>query len=251
MFRELERPASSSTRVVTQASLLGNSDRGYQGAYTGSRPASEAEPALSLLAREADALSRGVGTESPHQVPRAKLPAGNRFFPDRDREVTARAISWAMGLGQDALFVTLTHRDYVSPARNDRMVHRLLARLEQSLKDSGGSQLKSICATEWQQRQVIHDHLVLIGHGLGALSRKRIEHRWTALGGGYARCYEADRKAAPYLAKYTSKRLGGEVQWDGDWQGLRFPASVSRCQAGASSTPGQSLGESKALRAAW
>jgi hypothetical protein len=183
--------------------------------------------------------ARGKASGIP-QNKRTHLPAGNRYFPDPEREVMARTISWAMGLGQDALFLTLTHKDYVSPARNGKMVRRLLARTQQSLKDKGGGQLKSFCATEWQQRNVIHDHLVLTGHGLGTLSRKRIEHCWTALGGGYARCYDADRKAAPYLAKYTSKRLGGEVDLGGDWQGLNIPASVSRLQVGASSVPGQS-----------
>jgi len=118
------------------------------------------------------------------------------------------------------------------------MVRRWLAKAEQSLKDSGGGQLKSFCATEWQQRGVIHDHLLLIGNGLGTLSRKRLEHRWEADGGGYARCYEADKKAAPYLAKYTSKTLGGEVDWGGNWQGLNIPASVSRQQVGAPSSAG-------------
>lgn len=170
-----------------------------------------------------------------------RLPAGNRFFADPERETTARAISWALDKGGDsAVFATLTFKNYVSPARGGKMVRRWLARLEQSLKDTGGDSLKSFCATEWQKREVIHFHLLLVGNGLGSLSRKRIESRWEAMGGGFARCYEADRKAAPYLAKYTSKRLGGEVDWGGSWQGLNIPASVSRQQAGAPTVPGES-----------
>ena len=191
--------------------------------------------AVSGINREGGARESSLA--SPHK--RTPLPAGNRYFPDPERETTARAISWAMAKGGDsAIFATLTHRNEVSPARNNKMVRRWLAKAEQSLKDSGGGQLKSFCATEWQQRGVIHDHLLLIGHGLDSLSRKRLEHRWEADGGGYARCYEADKKAAPYLAKYTSKTLGGEVDWGGNWQGLNIPASVSRQQVGAPSTAG-------------
>ncbi len=160
---------------------------------------------------------------------RHRLPAGHRFFADPEREVTARAIAWTMAKGGDsALFTTLTFKDYVAPYSANKKAKRWLARAEQSLKDSGGDSLKSFCATEWQKREVIHYHLLLVGNGLGALSRKRLEHRWEAMGGGLARCYDADRKAAPYLAKYASKSLGGDVEWGGNWQGLSFPASVSR-----------------------
>ncbi|MBA7580026.1 hypothetical protein ES708_21912 [subsurface metagenome] len=185
-----------------------------------------------------------------------RLPAGNRFFFDPERECLARSIDWALDKGGDsAIFATLTFKDYVSPVRAGKMARRWLARAEQSLKDSGSDSLKSnrhrhllsegnptvalkgnlksFCATEWQQREVIHFHLLLIGNGLGSLSRKRLESRWEAMGGGFARCYEADRKAAPYLAKYTSKDLGGDVEWGGTWRGLSFPVSVSRTQVGA------------------
>ena len=50
---------------ITQASTLGNSDRGYKGAYMGTGTL-EAESPVPFSAQEADALSRGVGTESPH-----------------------------------------------------------------------------------------------------------------------------------------------------------------------------------------
>jgi hypothetical protein len=167
------------------------------------------------------------------------LPAGNRFFPDPLREANARAISWAMENGGDgAVFATLTFKNYVSTYRANKLLKRWLARAQQSLNDSGGNSLKSFCATEWQKRDVIHFHVLLVGNGLGALSRKRLEHRWEAMGGGFARCYEANRKAAPYLAKYTSKNLGGDVEWGGTWRGLRYPASVSRIQVGAPTDAG-------------
>lgn len=192
-------------------------------------------PAVSGINGEGTA--GGFSPASPHK--RSPLPAGNRYFPDPEREIMARAISWTMEKGGDsAIFATLTFKNEVPLARGNKMARRWLAKAQQSLTDKGGGQLKSFCATEWQNRGVIHYHLLLVGNGLGTLSRKRLEHRWEAEGGGFARCYEADRKAAPYLAKYTSKRLGGEVDWGGSWQGLNIPASVSRQQVGAPSTAG-------------
>jgi len=177
----------------------------------------------------------GAGIKSPPGrgggPARRRLPPGHRFFADRDRETVARFIDWSLRRSQMAnegsWFTTLTFRDYVTPYRANKMVRRWLARLNQALESNGGSQLKSILATEWQQREVIHYHLLLAGHGLDALSRKRWECRWTALGGGFARVYDADMKAAPYLAKYLNKRLGGEVDIGGAWQGMNSPESVS------------------------
>ena len=184
---------------------------------------------------------------------RAHLPAGHRFFADGDRETVARFIDWTMRraetAGDGSWFTTLTFRDYVTPYRANKMVRRWLGQLNQALQDTRDCQLKrrsssttesltggaatttallkSILATEWQQRQVIHYHLLLTGHGLDTLPRKRWECRWTAMGGGFARVYDADMKAAPYLAKYLNKRLGGEVDIGGAWQGMKAPESVA------------------------
>lgn len=169
------------------------------------------------------------GGVSPHH--RQPLPSGHRFFADSERETMARFIDWALTrskmANEGAWFTTLTFRDYVTPYRGNKMVRRWLSRLNQALENNGGSQLKSILATEWQQREVIHYHLLLAGHGLDALSRKRWECRWKALGGGFARVYDADMKAAPYLAKYLNKQRGGEVDIGGAWQGMNTPESVS------------------------
>ncbi|GAH99892.1 unnamed protein product, partial [marine sediment metagenome] len=47
------------------------------------------------------------------------------------------------------------------------------------------------------------------------LSRKRWEKRWENHGGGFARLYDADIHAAPYLSKYLNKSRGGEIRWGG------------------------------------
>lgn len=171
---------------------------------------------------------------------RKRLPPGHRYFADPEREVSANMIAWSLAkAGDSAVFATLTFKNETSVYKANKMRKRWLARASQSLNDSGGSQLKSITASEWQKREVIHFHLLLVGNGVDTLSRKRLEYRWEAMGGGFCRCYEADRKAAPYLAKYTSKNLGGELQWDGAWQAVKFPASVSRYHVGALSVAGQ------------
>ncbi|MBA7588444.1 hypothetical protein ES708_30502 [subsurface metagenome] len=182
-------------------------------------------------------LTRNEERKRNHK--RSALPLGHRFFPDPLREVNARHIQWTMSRkGVSSYFVTLTFKDYTSPRRAEKMVRRWLARTQQSLNDTGGGWLKSFLATEWQKREVIHFHLLLVGNGLDSLSRKRIENRWEAMGGGFARCYDAMHKAAPYLAKYTSKTLGGDMQRGGTWRGLQSPISVSRQQVGALTLPG-------------
>jgi hypothetical protein len=159
------------------------------------------------------------------------LPSGRRYFCDASRESMARFIDWGMKRfktqNEGVWFATLTFRDYVSPYKAEKMTRRWLARLSQALVDKRSCQLKSILATEWQKRQVIHFHLLLAGNGLDSLSRKRFESRWEALGGGFARIYDADYKIAPYLAKYLNKELGGEVDIGGAWQGMKPPKSIT------------------------
>jgi hypothetical protein len=164
------------------------------------------------------------------QVDWHSLPPGHRFFRDCDREQCARWIDWAMHLAGGCWFSTLTFKDYTSVYRAEKMNRRWLARLSQAHKDTtGAGGTKSFCATEWQQREVIHYHLLIFGAGLDALSRKRWEHRWGVNGGGFARNYDAVMKAAPYLAKYMNKRLGGELQIGGAWLGSKPPKAISRC----------------------
>lgn len=161
---------------------------------------------------------------------RQPLPPGHRFFPDCEREQCARWLDWAFKRSGDAFFFTNTYRTFVSEYKASHMINRWLARLSQSHKDkTGAGGTKSFVATEWQQRDVIHYHLLVLGAELGSLSRKRWESRWWASGGGYARGYDAVMKAAPYLAKYMNKQRGGELQIGGAWLGSMPPKAISRC----------------------
>lgn len=164
------------------------------------------------------------------QAKRRRLPPGHRFFGDCLREQCARWLDWAMGLAGDGFFFTNTFRNFVTEYRASHEIFRWLARISQAHRDkTGAGGTKSFCATEWQQREVIHYHLLVLGAELGALSRKRWEHRWWASGGGFARGYDAVMKAAPYLAKYMNKRLGGELKIGGAWLGSKPPKAIGRC----------------------
>jgi hypothetical protein len=193
-------------------------------------------------------------------------PQGHQYFPDCERENWARLIGWLVTRkGVSSWFATHTFLNEETPQAADRMYRVWTGRLTQALIHSGGSQLLWIRATEWQIREVIHFHSVIQGNGLDHSSRKRWEDRWETLRWrtptlkerrsastsgqrwqermrtGFCRIYNADPKAAPYLAKYTSKRLGGQIQWGGYWQGLRAPASLPCCQSRESATSVESL----------
>lgn len=183
-------------------------------------------------------LGHGAGSRSS-QKPRGvggvrtakpRLPSGHRFFPDCEREIAARWIEWAMNCDHSmAWFTTLTFKDYISPYLAEKKRDRWLARMSQAFRDIGGTRLRSCCATEWQSREVVHYHLLILGNGSDAPSRKRWECRWMSSGGGFARNYDAVKSCAPYLAKYMNKSRGGELQVGGAWRGTKPPASVSRC----------------------
>jgi hypothetical protein len=163
---------------------------------------------------------------------RVALPSSHRYFADCLRENNARLIAWAMSRGEGkSWFATLTFKDYIRTNHARNLRNRWLARLGQAVFDinRGVERLRTVSATEWQLREVIHFHLIAMGKGIDSLSRKSWESRWesSSLFTGFCRIYDADEKAAPYLAKYTSKTLGGELEWGGDWQGLKSPASVN------------------------
>ncbi len=175
-------------------------------------------------------MSQSARNSISKSLPKVKLPAGHVFFPDCPRENWALFIRWAMSRkGIVSWFATHTFKDEERINTADKMFRIWTGRLTQSLRDAGGGQLRWIRATEWQIREVIHFHAIVQGIGLDSLSRKAWEHRWESLhwNTGFCRIHDADPKAAPYLAKYTSKRLGGELQWGGYWQGLSAPASLS------------------------
>lgn len=137
---------------------------------------------------------------------------------------------------EDVWFVTLTFENYKSPFHAEKMRNSWLSRLNSALMtNNGGQRLRWICASEWQQREVIHFHLLLLGCDLRLLSRKRWESRWNGgkccgkkgVEGGWARIYDAQLQAALYLSKYLNKDRGGELQWGGAWLGLNAPTSVA------------------------
>jgi len=161
-----------------------------------------------------------------------RLPQGHRFYPDCEREQEARMCEWLVRIHKgDCWFLTLTFKDYVSSFLAWGLHDRLLSRLNQSYKQfSGAALLSSITSVEWQQREVIHFHLLIFGRQLGLLSRKRWENCWRSMSGGFSACYDAKPKAAPYLAKHGIKdRLDSNLHYGGSWRGITTPRSVARC----------------------
>ena len=175
---------------------------------------------------------------------RKGLPANHRFYIDDEREQWARFFQWAMERkGIESWFATLTFRNFIRPAIAEAKCNLWLARLNAALIDSGRGRLTSVRATEWQRRDVIHFHLLLMANGLHSLSRKRYEVRWEGvlgqyshtqkkrallrpgIGGGFCRIYDAERSAAPYLAKELNKTRNGELKVGGSWR-ERCPSSV-------------------------
>lgn len=171
-------------------------------------------------------------------TPKVKLPVGHRFFSDCQRETYARWIEWSMWSGHPrpgVWFVTLTFKTFISEGHARALLRRWVGHLRQAFTQTYGSdRLRWICATEWQIREVVHFHLLISGTGLSELSRKRWEVRWETgdRNAGFCRVYDADRKAAPYLAKYIRK--GSELTRGGYWRGLSTPGSVTCCQPGPS-----------------
>lgn len=166
-----------------------------------------------------------------------KFPPGHRFFQDCQRETYARFIQWGIWSGHptpEVWFVTITFKTFIDNWKSWVLLKRWLSNLSEGYEDKGGFRLRWICATEWQIREVVHFHLLISGVGLSELSRKRWEVRWETgdRNSGFCRIYDADRKRAPYLAKYMHK--GGEITRGGYWQGLITPGSVTCCQPGLS-----------------
>ena len=164
------------------------------------------------------------------------LPSGHRFFLDCKRETFARWIEWGMWSGHPQAtvwFATMTFKAFIPAWRSYLLIKKFLGHLNDGYRDKadkGGFQLRWILATEWQVRNVIHYHLLISAQGLDFLSRKRWERRWECIdrNAGFCRIYDADRKAAPYLAKYLNKS-GCELNWGGNWQGLNSPGSLDCC----------------------
>ena len=171
---------------------------------------------------------------------RVKLPPGHRFFHDCLRETTARGIAWSMYPGElSNWFVTHTFKNYTNERKAWSMVNAWCSHLAQAYHDTkyrtveGAHGLRWTVAQEWQKRGVIHFHSIISGARLDELSRKRWEHRWSVMEGGFARIYPAREAAAPYLAKYVGKTDGhvSALRRGGSWRGMTPPRSLSCCQA--------------------
>lgn len=185
---------------------------------------------MNSISKNVPSVNRNFTSFRQPLTPSVSLPDGHRFFADCERENNARFIQWAITRNDvDSWFVTQTFKQYQDPARAFLLFRRWAGHLSQALKDKGCGRLRWILAAEWQVREVIHLHSLVQGKELGSHSRKRWEVRWESLtmNTGFCRIYDADRKAAPYLAKYTSKTLGGEINVGGYWRGLNTPASVA------------------------
>jgi hypothetical protein len=160
------------------------------------------------------------------------LPAGHRFYYDCLREQEARLLDWLLHVYQGSTwFFTQTFKDWVCVGRAERLQARFMSRLNQAYKDtnSRAALLKSVSVTEWQQRDVVHYHLLILGIGLEALSRKRFEHRWRRVSGGFAACYDAEVKAADYLVKHQTRKRDGNLHLGGSWRDISPPRSLERC----------------------
>ena len=170
-----------------------------------------------------------AGSITPSRV---RLTQGQRFYSDCHREQVARFIEWCIRtFSDDCWFFTLTFKDYISFNRAMSFHDRFLARVNQAYMSIPGAELlRSITSVEWQQREVIHYHLLIFGRQLRQLSRKRWERRWQITSGGFCANYNAEIKAAPYLAKHSIKgRLDSNLYFGGAWRGIVPPRSVSRC----------------------
>lgn len=166
------------------------------------------------------------------RFPKAKLPCGHRFYPDCYREQEARLISWLLHVFRgDAWFFTLTFKDWTSVYRAEKLRDRFLARLNQAyLSVEGAELLRSISSSEWQQREVIHFHVLVFGKRLHTLSRKRWEHRWQNMSGGLSACYQAKNYSAPYLVKHQVRNHpDSSLNLGGSWRGITPPKSIERC----------------------
>lgn len=182
---------------------------------------------------------------------KGKLPAGHKYFQDCRREMDARKIEWVFSLDNlDSWFVTLTFKDYIHENRARQLAKSWIYSLNDGFKahvlkevGKGVHGLKWVVAQEWQKRHVIHFHILIFGVRLGILSRKRWENRWMGMSYevagtvyrpcGFARIYDARKKAAPYLAKYVGKtnNAGDELEWGGYWQGISVLDSIRCCKA--------------------
>lgn len=150
----------------------------------------------------------------------------HRFFYDCYRECMARLIEWGFkGDEEDTWFVTLTFKnECISEDRAFRLFESWLNRLKQHIIQNGGTAFpRYALAVERQIRGTIHFHMILHNPGLSSYSHRKWEEKWWKVA-GFCRIGTYRRKAAPYLAKYTTK--GSDVIFGGNWQGRTAPIRI-------------------------
>jgi hypothetical protein len=102
----------------------------------------------------------------------------------------------------DCWFVTLCNGFEVPPSIEERRVKSFSARLQQSLRTSGGGKLCWFIENPYQQREVFHYHMLIFGNGLGNLDKRRAEERWCAItnyDGSSCKIYLANEGALKYF----------------------------------------------------
>jgi len=174
---------------------------------------------------------------SPGELPaipdhqRAKFPCGHRFYLDCYREQEARFLEWILHRYQgDTWFFTQTFKYELEVRRAEGMRDRFLARLNQAYLELPGAELlRSVSSSEWQQRGVIHFHLLIFGQQLRLLSRKRWEFRWhRRMHGGFCKCMPT--VSAHYLAKHQIRNHPDSSMYlGGSWRGINPPRGIERC----------------------
>ena len=170
----------------------------------------------------------------PHELPPLKgLPSGHRYFADCLRETWTRWMLQAMSQNNTSTwFVTLTFKKNTPRRKAYGAARAWLRNLEMSYfhkTDEGGSKLRWVMVEGMQLREVIHYHLLIMGEGLNAVSKKRWECRWSSLTDFTAssRIHPARATAAPYLAGHISG--SGNAQVGGRWRDLNAPKSLACC----------------------
>ena len=153
-------------------------------------------------------------------------------------QLTALRVYWSKFIkanGPWEWFVTLTFKQDVSLGYALRSARGYLARLRQAAKTRAEHQVSFgwVMAVEPTTADRWHLHLLVKASGaLVTLSRFRWECRWKGARGksGIAKILPAEKPAAPYLCKYTTK--GGQLNAGGDvyrWQD-RGPFGKSEAQ---------------------
>jgi len=167
-------------------------------------------------------LRQLAGTPPSDYPCRPKIPLPQEKI--RFGESYAEFMSWALNTSpiEDQLFISPTFHFEVSPFKAEREVRICMARLSEALRGKTGSKLRWISVIEKQRRGVYHPHILVIGEGLGKLSRRKLKQRITKqFDSKQVRVLPVKEGLAFYMAKKIP--FGAEVSLGGYWPpNLRF-----------------------------